>query len=435
MPVPDGVGRPEDGAQVRDLLAYAAEAGASVIPFGGGTSVVGGVTPRVGDRPVLTVDLAGLAGLRDLDRRSGLATVGAGTAGPALETALAGRGFTLGHEPQSWELSTVGGWVATRSSGQRSLGFGRIEDLAGGTLEAPSGTLAMPTHPASAAGPDLRQLVLGSEGRLGILTEVVLRTVPAPEVDLIDAFALLSWDASIGAARELAQVRPGLSMVRASDPEETAATLALADRPGPIRALRTYATVRRLPARFGLLLVGATGAHRPANAARKEAHAIVGRHGGIALPVLGEAWRRNRFRTPYLRNALWDAGYAVDTLETATDWRALPDLADELLAAVRVGLGDRGERVHAFGHVSHVYPTGSSLYVTYLFRLAADPEETIGRWATLKAAASEAILAHGATISHHHGVGTDHAPYLAAEKGRLGMATPRPSSGPSTRPA
>ena len=280
----------------------------------------------------------------------------------------------------------------------------------------------MPTHPASAAGPDLRQLVLGSEGRLGILTEVVLRTVPAPEVDLIDAFALPSWDASIGAARELAQVRPGLSMVRASDPEDGRdARPRRPPRPDPRSA--HMRPCGGSPARFGLLLVGATGAHRPANAARKEAHAIVGRHGGIALPVLGEAWRRNRFRTPYLRNALWDAGYAVDTLETATDWRALPDLADELLAAVRVGLGDRGERVHAFGHVSHVYPTGSSLYVTYLFRLAADPEETIGRWATLKAAASEAMLAHGATISHHHGVGTDHAPYLAAEKGRLGMAT------------
>ena len=254
-------------------------------------------------------------------------------------------------------LSTVGGWVATRSSGQRSLGFERIEDLfAGGSSKhRPGHSRCRPIRPQP---PDLTCASSSSARRA---TGHPHRGRPANRARARGRphrrFALPSWDASIGAARELAQVRPGLSMVRASDPE-AAATLALADRPGPIRALRTYATVRRLPR--ALRPASRWRDRRPSTGERRtQAHAIVGRHGGIALPVLGEAWRRNRFRTPYLRNALWDAGYAVDTLETATDWRALPDLADELLAAVRVGLGDRGERVHAFGHVSHVCPTGS----------------------------------------------------------------------------
>ena len=202
--VPDGVARPTDGGAVRDLLTYAASVGARIIPYGGGTSVVGGVTPSDdGAVPTLTVDLRGLAGLRRLGASSGLATFGAGTVGPAIESALRERGWTLGHHPQSFERSTLGGWVATRSAGQRSLGFGRIEDLfAGGTLEAPAGTIELPAHPASAAGPDLRHLVLGSEGRLGILTETTVRAVPLPQSESMTALFLPSWEAALTFARD-----------------------------------------------------------------------------------------------------------------------------------------------------------------------------------------------------------------------------------------
>ncbi len=142
---------------------------------------------------------------------------------------------------------------------------------------------------------------------------------------------------------------------------------------------------------------------------------------GVAGPGIGKAWQHGRFAAPYLRNALWDAGYAVDTLETATDWATLPDLAAAIGRTLRHGIEAAGERVHAFSHLSHAYPTGSSLYATYVFRLADDPDETLERWRTLKAAASRVVVEHGATISHQHGVGTDHAPYLAAQKGALGM--------------
>jgi alkyldihydroxyacetonephosphate synthase len=381
------------------------------------------VSARPSADPLITVDLGGLNAVRDLDERSGLVTVGAGITGPDLASHLGDRGLTIGHEPQSWELATVGGWVAARGSGLRSFGSGRIEQLyAGGTLEAPAGTLEMPPFPASAAGPDLRQLVLGSEGRLGILTDVILRTSPLPEVDRLEAYALPGWEAGHECVRAIAQARIGLSVLRLSTPTESRTLLAFADRPTQIRALTTYLRARRQPRDWALLLVGASGRKRLAKAARAEARGIIGAHGGTAIPALAETWAKTRFRSPYLRNALWTIGYGSDTLETATDWARVPALLARLEAAVGGALAPIGEKVHVFTHLSHVYPSGSSLYLTYLFRLAPDPDDTLERWQAIKLAASTVIVAEGATITHHHGVGTDHAPYLVAEKGPLGMA-------------
>ena len=422
--VPDAVATPVDGAGVRELLALAAVTGSKVVPYGGGTSVVGGVSIRPSAEPVITADLSGLAGVRSIDEGNLLVTTGSGTTGPALATALAARGLTIGHEPQSFELATVGGWVAARGSGLRSLGQGRIEAaFAGGTLEAPAGTLEMQPFPASAAGPDLRHVVLGSEGRLGILTDVVLRAAQLPEIDELGAWALPGAEAGLAATRALVQARIGLETLRLSTPAETESLLAFAERPAQIAALRAYLRVRGVPDGWTLLLVGVAGRRRTAKAARGEAASILRPFHAVRVPALARTWSRTRFRSPYLRNALWSAGYGADTLETATDWTRLPALLERLDAAVSGALAPRGERVHVFTHLSHLYPTGSSLYLTYLFRLAADPDETLDRWRTIKHAASEAIVAGGGTISHHHGVGVDHAPYLAAEKGPLGIAT------------
>jgi alkyldihydroxyacetonephosphate synthase len=421
--VPDGVARPGDAGGVRELLTFAAASGASVIPYGGGTSVVGGISPAPGGPPTLTIALDRLAGLIRLDDRSGLATFGGGTTGPNLEGALAPHDLTLGHFPQSFERSTVGGWVAARSAGQQSLGFGRIEDLfAGGRVEAPAGSLVLPPHPASAAGPDLRQLVLGSEGRLGILTEATVRAVPRPAREAFPAWFLPDWSNAVEAARSVARAGLPLSMVRASTPFETATLLALAGETRSMGLLRRYLRLRNVGPEPSLLLVGASGAERVVEAAVREVGGHVRRSGGVAVGgSLGRRWIASRFRTPDLRDALWDAGYALDTLETAVDWTRLPDLAAAVGRALRHGLDELGERVHAFSHISHVYPSGSSLYATYVFRRTADPDETLARWQRLKDAASRAIVEHGGTISHQHGVGRDHARYIRAEKGELGM--------------
>lgn len=420
--VPDAVVRPRSASEVRDVLAVAADRRALVLPWGGGTSVVGGVTAPVSDDPVLSVDLSRLAGLARLDRSSRLATFGAGTPGPRIEAQLRAEGGTLGHFPQSFELSTLGGWVATRSVGQQSIGFGAIDELfAGGRLESPVGSLELPPFPRSAAGPDLRQLVLGSEGRLGILTDATVRVRPLPEVDDVHAVFLPGWAAALEATRALAQSGTPLSMLRLSTAEETATNLAMAHGPAA-RLLHTVLAARGLSDEACLLLVGVMGGARQAARRRHAASAVLRRHGAVDVGrSLGRRWQRGRFDQPYLRDGLWAEGYGVDTVETATTWSGVPGLLAGLEAALRDALRPADERVRAVTHLSHVYPTGSSIYTTFVFRLGADAEETLRRWRSCKDAAGRAVVAGGGTISHQHGVGTDHREHLPAEKGHAGV--------------
>lgn len=424
---PDGVAYPMTAADVRALLRYAAQVGAVVIPYGGGTSVVGHINPPAGSAPVLTVDMGRMSGLARFDATSGLATFGAGICGPELEAQLRARGFTLGHFPQSFEYSTLGGWIATRSSGQQSLGYGRIERLfAGGRLEAPAGTLLLPPFPASAAGPDLRELVLGSEGRLGILTEATVRATPLPEREEFPSAFFPDFPAGLRAVREILQARLPLSMLRLSTASETETTLALAGHERLIGALERLLAVRGIGPGKCMLIIGVSGNRNMVRAARHEALDIVRRHDGVYVGrIFGNQWHRSRFRTPYLRNTLWEMGYAIDTLETATSWDNVPTMVEAIETALRTALEAFDEQAHIFTHLSHPYPHGSSIYTTYLFRAAADPDETLARWQAMKTAASRAIVAQGGTISHQHGVGTDHRPYLPAEKGELGMAVIR----------
>ncbi len=425
--LPDGVAYPTSSAEVRELLCYAAAVGARLIPYGGGTSVVGHVDPVPGEAPVLTVDMGRMNALLHWDEVSQLATFGAGIAGPDLEAHLRARGHTLGHFPQSFEYSTLGGWIATRSSGQQSLGYGRIERLfAGGRLEAPVGTLELPSFPASAAGPDLRELVLGSEGRLGILTAATVRVTPLPECEEFPAVFFPSFDDGHAAARQIVQARLPLSMLRLSTAAETVTTLVLAGHERLIAALERLLAIRGVADGKCMLILGCTGSRSLVRFARKEALEIARQHGGVYVGrVFGRQWHKSRFRTPYLRNTLWENGYAIDTLETAAGWNQVAALVAAIETALRTSLEAWGERAHVFTHLSHLYPHGSSIYTTYLFRLAPDPDDTLQRWQAMKAAASQAILAHGGTISHQHGVGRDHLPYVAAEKGALGLAALR----------
>lgn len=420
--VPDGVAFPESSEQVRQLLEYAQEHGISVIPYGGGTSVVGHLTP-VGDAPVLALALGRMDRLLVLDEQSHLATFQAGVSGPRLEEQLAGKGFTLGHYPQSFEYSTLGGWVVTRSSGQQSLGYGRIERLfAGGRLETPRGTWYLPPFPASAAGPDLRELVLGSEGRSGVLTEVTVRVRRRPSAEYFGGCLLPGLEAGMAAVQELVRQRLPLVMLRLSDPLETATTLAMAGNNRLMRWLDKYLSWRGWKESKCLLLFGAAGSDPEVVFARRQVAAAVRRWGGMMLGGKpGRQWYRTRFQVPYLRNSLWEGGYAVDTLETAVPWRRAAALAGELVQHLQQGLAGMGEKVHAYSHLSHVYTDGCSIYVTYLFRLARHPEENMHRWRQLKELASRIIVQHGGTISHQHGVGLDHKPYLQAEKGDLGL--------------
>ncbi|HET8731891.1 MAG TPA: FAD-binding oxidoreductase [Moraxellaceae bacterium] len=424
---PDGVAEPKSAAEVRSLLDHARVHDLTVIPYGGGTSVAGHINPLAGARPVLTISLARLNGLIALDRESQLATIGAGASGPEVERLLNAEGYTLGHFPQSFELSTLGGWVVTRSSGQQSLRYGRIEQLfAGGRVETLLGTMDIPTFPASSAGPDLREMVLGSEGRLGVLTEVTVRVSRLPEAEEFHVFFFPDWDRASQAIREVAQSRLPLSMLRLSNAEETRTQLILAGHPGSVAVLDRLLRVRGAGDGRCMMTVGVSGSRANVRFGLAELKKIVRSRGAIATgQLLGRKWAANRFRAPYLRESLWALGYAVDTLETAVDWPRVTPAIDSIESALRNGLADEGEKVLAFTHLSHLYAQGSSIYTTYLYRAGPDYATTLARWQTLKRAASEAIVAHGGTISHQHGVGRDHAPWLRAEKGEIGMGTLR----------
>lgn len=413
LAVPDAVVLPGTPEQVVDVLATCVEHDVAVVPFGGGTSVVGGVTALRGDKAaVVALDLSRLDRLVEVDPVSRLAVLQAGVTAPRADRLLAPHGLTLGHVPQSYERATIGGFAATRSAGQASSGYGRFEDLVQGLrLATPAGEWRLGGAPASAAGPDLKHLVVGSEGVLGVITEVALRVRPVPAVERYEGFVVDGWERGVDVVRALAQERVLADVTRLSDVDETEVSLALAGgwKTGAVKAYARARGVRR-PC---LLVLGWHGGSA-AEVARRRRASLRGRRLVSLGTPLGEAWRRGRFNGPRQRDALMEVGVCVETLETATHWSRIT----ELRAAVREALTDALGRCVVMCHISHAYETGASLYFTAI--AARDPEDPVGQWQVAKAAASEAITGLG-TISHHHAVGADHAPYLEAEVGALGL--------------
>ncbi|WP_017600384.1 FAD-binding oxidoreductase [Nocardiopsis lucentensis] len=404
-PAPDAVVHPADHDEVERLLRVCSDARVAVVPFGGGTSVVGGVAPLSGGFPaVIALDLRRLDRLVSFDRVSATAVLGAGVRTPLAEALLGEHGYTLGHMPQSYEYATVGGYAATRSSGQASSGYGRFEDMVVSLRVAtPRGTLELGGPPASAAGPDLRRLMLGSEGVLGVITEVGLRVRPRPETVLDEAWSFPDFATGAAALRELAQsdVRP--TMARVLDESETFVGAALGGR-------------EAVPGCQAVLGFEGTGADVAARSAA--VREVLTAAGGTPLGAEPVAhWRENRFSAPYLRDTLLASGFVAETLETAATWTDLLPLYEAVSEALTGALdGDEGGVV-VMCHVSHTYPTGASLYFTVA---TAAGEAPLERWDRAKRAASDAIVAHRGTITHHHAVGTDHRPWMAAEIGPLG---------------
>jgi len=421
---PDGVMQPGNLADVPRMLRLAAEWQAAVIPYGGGTSVAGHLEIPASDRPVVSLSLAGLNRPLGIDTENRLAQFESGIRGPELEKVLNADGYTLGHFPQSFEFSTLGGWVATRSCGQESIHYGRIEDLfAGGEVLTPSGRLTLPPLPASAAGPDLRQWFLGSEGRMGVLTTATVRISRLPERDPVFGFFFPDWMRGVLAVRKLARSGAGVSSVRLSNPLETGTQLALAGRERDVAMLKRYLRLRGMDLDATCLcLVGVIGSRRRVRRQRALLASIFRKFKAISTGrVIGSAWKTNRFRSAYLRNSLWEKGYAVDTLETAVTWDRVTETMTSVEAALQQAIEPWNERLLVFTHLSHVYPTGSSVYTTFVFRRASSPEETLERWKAMKQAASRTVVKMGGTISHQHGVGLDHRDYLAAEKSAVGI--------------
>ncbi len=401
---PDAVVRPTTHEEVAALIAWAVDRHVALVPFGGGTSVVGGlVARRTGFAGVVCMDLIRFDRLLDVDLDSMTATLEPGLRGPMAEALLAEHGLTLGHFPQSFEYATVGGFAVTRSSGQSSAGYGRFDALVVGLRVATTqGELVLGSSPANAAGPDLREVVMGSEGAFGVVTAVTVRVRRIPEVKVYETWRWESFADGTAAMRTLAQAGVLPTVLRLSDENETAINLAKPAEVGGDTA-------------GGCLMV--TGYEGTAAAVEARRGACAALLTGLGGAPLGEdsGWPSGRFHGPYLRDSLLDVGVLVETLETVTFWSRLHQVYD----GVKIALTDiLGEGTLVLCHISHVYETGASLYFTVATKQGEDP---IAQWWAAKAAASDAMIDHGASITHHHAVGQDHKPWLAREIGPVGV--------------
>jgi len=406
---PDAVIHPASHDEVQAVLELCTRLSIAVVPYSGGTSVVGGLNP-VRDRfpVVVALDISRLNELENFDEVSHTATFGAGTRGPRVEELLRDRGFTLGHFPQSYEGASIGGYAAARSAGQSSAGYGRFDEMVVGlTVATPRGGLTLGTAPKSAAGPDLRQLILGSEGVFGVITSVTVRVRPLPVARVFEGWRFASFDDGARALRHLTQHGPMPTVMRLSDEVETQVNLS-----DPSRMLGGGPS-------GCLAVLGFEGTEADVAARQSAVAGILTDLGGESLGTEpGESWRNGRFRAPYLRDPLLDAGVLIETLETAAFWSKLPELRQAVTSALTESLTAQGTQPLILCHISHVYETGASLYFTVACAQTADP---IGQWAQAKHAANEAIRSAGAASSHHHGIGTDHREIYAREIGPLGV--------------
>ena len=420
---PDAVVRPGSAEEVAQVIHACREAEVAVVPFGGGTSVVGGVEPiRDGFAGAVSLDLTRMDRIIEVDRKSLTVKVDPGVFGPTLEARLQARGLTLGHFPQSFEYSTAGGWAATRSASQASTGYGRIDELVEGVrCIAPAGEVTARALPASAAGPALRELLVGSEGVLGVLCEITLRVRPLPPDRRYEGWSFRSFEAGCDVFRRLEQEGLSPDVARLSDEDETGLTMTLsASGSAAERAGRAYLRLRGHEGGC-IAIVGFEGQAGEIERRRRAAAGLLRGGGGLALGARpGRAWLRNRFRTPYLRDELLDHGVMIETLETAGTWSGLGSLYEAVRGALGNSLSGRGTPPLVMCHMSHLYPSGASLYFTFMARQERDGAE-LDQWRAAKGAACDAIVSAGGTITHHHAVGRDHAPWMRAEVGEGGL--------------
>ena len=407
---PDAVVRPGTHEEVLALIEWCVRRNVALVPFGGGTSVVGGLAARRdGFAGVISVDLIRFDKLVSVDRESMTVVLKPGLRGPQAEALLAAEGLTLGHFPQSFEFATIGGFAVTRSSGQSSAGYGRFDSLVVGLKVAtPQGTLELGSSPANAAGPDLREVIMGSEGAFGVVTAVRLRVRPVPAVKVYEAWRFGSFVEGATAMRTLAQSGVLPTVLRLSDENETSINLA---KPAEVGAASEDTQDGGV-----LMITGYEGTREAVDARRTAVTALLSGLDGTCLGEDGgDAWAAGRFHGPYLRDSLLDIGVLVETMETVTFWSNLHNVYGRVKQALTDSLG---ESTLVLCHISHVYETGASLYFTVATRESADP---LTQWRAAKAAASDAMVHNGASITHHHAVGQDHKPWLAEEIGPVGV--------------
>jgi alkyldihydroxyacetonephosphate synthase len=428
--VPDVVVRPASEHQVGAVMRAALEHDAVLIPFGGGSSISGSLeAPGDEPRPIVSVDVARLDRVLEIDAPSRLARVQAGVSGPDLEAQLAARGYTLGHFPDSFTHSTLGGWIATRSSGMQSDRYGDIADLTKGLrVVTPSGTLVTRPVPATSTGPSVRQMVLGSEGRLGIITEATVEVRRLPEKRVILGYLFPTFAAGLAAMRAIAESECSVSVTRVSDARETQFSFATRKTPTIVdklqsRALREF-LARRLSFdtdAMALSFIGYEGSAAHVARERRAVGKIVKAHGGLSIGSgPGALYDQKKFDTPYIRDFLLDRGVAGDVSETAMPWSLLTPVYDAVTAAAERAFADLGVMGYIMCHLSHSYHAGACLYFTFAFPPSPGGDLLV-EYDVVKSAIQQTFVDKGATLSHHHAVGTEHARWLSQDISQPGV--------------
>jgi alkyldihydroxyacetonephosphate synthase len=429
--VPDAVVRPGTEDEVVAILDAAMRFDAVLIPFGGGSSISGSLEAAASEtRPVISVDLERLSKVLEIDADSRLARVQAGVLGPDLEEQLAARGYTFGHFPDSFMQSTLGGWIATRSSGMQSDRYGDISDMTTGLrVVTPSGTLVTRPVPAASTGPSIRQMVLGSEGRLGIITEATVHVRRIPDKRVILGYLFPTFPVALAAMQELAAGEYSVSVTRVSDANETQFSFAMRVMPTlkdklQSRALRLYVR-RRLgwdPKQMCLSFIGYEGSEQHVALQRRAVGKLVKRHGGLCIGSgPGALYDQKKFDIPYIRDFLLDRGAPGDVSETATTWSNLKPLYDAVIAAANGAFAQIGVKGFVMCHLSHSYHSGACLYFTFAFK-GTSPDTMVAEYEVVKSAIQQAFVDNGATLSHHHAVGTEHAEWLEQDISAPGVA-------------
>ncbi|HTE61404.1 MAG TPA: FAD-binding oxidoreductase [Solirubrobacteraceae bacterium] len=417
---PDVVVYPADEAEVQKIVDAAVAADVVIIPFGGGSNIAGSLEPHADEkRVVLSLDMGRLNKVVEIDEESGLARIQAGAQGPDLEEQLNAKGWTIGHFPDSFTHSTLGGWVATRSSGMQSDKYGDIADIARGIrVVRPGGILVIRPIPSASNGPSVREMIIGSEGRLGVITEVTAQVHRTPAKRDVYAYFFPNWEAGIAAMQEISESDAAPSITRISDARETGFSLATSKERHGFDKFAAGTVLPTLMKSKGwklddicLSFIGYEGSEKHAERQKKLVDRIVKNHGGMGVGKgPGVLYDQKKFDTPYLRDFLLDRGAAGDVSETAMPWSKVNQVHDEVVKAAERAYDEIGIKGWIMSHMSHSYHTGACLYFTFAFVMG--DKDPLGQYDTVKGAIQQAFIDNGGSLSHHHGVGVEHAPWL-----------------------
>lgn len=433
--LPEVVVYPESADEVAAVLQACVQADAVVVPFGGGTNISRSLQLDPAEtRPIVSLDMGLISGVLELDEESGLARVGAGMQGPDLEAALNEQGWTLGHFPDSFTHSTLGGWAATRSSGMQSDRYGDIADIVRGmTVVRPSGVVNLRAVPSESTGPSLRELFIGSEGRLGVITELWVQVHRLAEKRVVIAYMYPEWTAALAAVKQMSDDEIPTSFVRISDGNETALSLSTQTEAKSLKKKASakaqaglWAIMRRRGWNTDAMCISYVcfeGSKAEVDARRKAVAAVAKKHGALVLGTgPGALYDQKKFDTPYLRDFLLEQNVMGDVSETAAPWSKLNYVHDAVYAAAQAAFAGLGRQGFIMSHLSHGYHTGACLYFTFAFKVG---EQADREYATVKSAIQQAFVDAGATLSHHHGVGMEHAPWMSQVLGDEGVSLMR----------